>query len=74
MVTMNGHNSPVDANTQFPCLGNIIFLGGGTVIGIMNISLAQNQNVTVHGQKWQNYEKNATFYLALPVYRDFYVL
>jgi hypothetical protein len=30
--------------------------------------------VTVHGQKWRNYKKNATFYLALPVYRDFYVL
>jgi hypothetical protein len=30
--------------------------------------------VTVHGQKWRNYEKKATFYLAIPVFRDFYVL
>ena len=30
--------------------------------------------VTVHGQKWRNYEKNATFYLAFPVFRDSYVL
>jgi hypothetical protein len=43
-------------------------LAGG---GIFN---GNNNPVTVHGQKWRNYEKNATFYLALPVDRDFYVL
>ena len=30
--------------------------------------------VTVHGQKWRNYKKKATYYLALPVFRDSYVL
>ncbi len=37
-------------------------------------SKAQLKAVTVHGQKWLNDKKNATFYIAIPVYRDFYVL
>ena len=39
-----------------------------------SLVLTLTNYVTVHGQKWRNYEKNATFYLSFPVYRDFYVL
>jgi hypothetical protein len=42
--------------------------------GVDNKFFAHWELVTVHGQKWRNYEKNATFYLALPVFRDSYIL
>ena len=54
---------------------SVVAYGQRLLEGLRNLFHTYHQReVTVHGQKWRNYEKNATFYLAFPVFRDSYVL
>ena len=70
---VNGQGGPFADNGKIPNGSQVAFIQSNNG-KVEALSQRLYGFVTVHGQKWRNYEKNATFYLAIPVFRDFYVL